>query len=229
MPTGYPRNPRSQPGPTYDFAELAAKFPSLNRLAAPESPECEQAWVEALEEKDLVPEILRDVIKLAYAHTQPRKQGARRVPDQADVDMAAIFGQDWTDDPLHVVLPRLLAQRHKSTRAFAMEIRMNRRTFQRMLLDDANPDKHYASLGEIAAIAERLGKMPQFFREYREIHVLAAMQRLIVERPDVATAIYRTSLQVKKGLVTYDRKQSPFLLAERLTTRDVDRVQTPTC
>lgn len=208
-------------GPLYDFDELAAQFPSLKRLAAPESRECEQAWVEALEEKDLVPDILRDVIKFVY-HKRGH-HGARRTPQESEVDMGDILGTDISDQPFHVAVPQLMRAQHVTTRSLAMRANLNRRTLQRMMLDEDDPAKHAPNIGDITAIGEVLRKRPSYFREYREIMVLAAYQRLIVENPEIATSLYRTYLQAKNNEVFYDRKQSPFLLPERLTARDIAR------
>jgi len=185
--------------PTYDIEDLQQQYPSLKTLAAPPSKACERAWVAAFTEKpEALEALISDLIKQAYA--TPGRIGQRPMPKEEDVNLDALLRGEFSDDPIHVVLPPLIKV---SERAFVMKIHMNRRTYQRMLLLPEDPLKYHPDMEILVRIADAVKKPPSFFLEYRLLAAQAAFVRLITERPGVATKLYRD------WIVT--TKKSPFV------------------
>lgn len=185
--------------PTYDIEDLQQQYPSLKTLAAPPSKACERAWVAAFTEKpEALEALISDLIKQAYA--VPGRIGQRPMPKEEDVNLDALLRGEFTDDPIHVCLPKLMKV---SERAFAMKLHMNRRTFQRMLLEPADPLKYHPDVEILTRVATAVKKSPSFFLEYRMLAAQAAFINLIVERPGIATKLYRDYITVNK--------QSPFV------------------
>lgn len=185
--------------PTYNLEELQEKYPSLKSLAAPTSKACQRAWVAAFTEKpDAIEHMLSDLIKQAYA--SPGRIGQRPMPKEEEVNLQALLYGDYTEDPLHESLPKLITI---SERAFVSKIRMNRRTYQRMFLPEGDPLKYYPDMEILSRIAAAVKKPASYFLEYRVMAAHAAFVQLIIDRPGIATKLYKDYLVVNK--------QSPFL------------------
>lgn len=184
---------------SYDIEELQTQFPSLKTLAAPPSKACVQAWVAAFTERPEAMEgLISDLIKQAYA--TPGRIGQRPMPKEEDVNLEVLLYGEFTDDPLHVILPKLMKV---SERAFVMRLHMNRRTFQRMMLEPEDPMKFHPDAEILTRVAGAVKKAPSYFLEYRMLAAQAAFINLIMDRPGIATKLYRDYLDV--------RKQSPFV------------------
>lgn len=184
---------------TYDMDRLQGQYPSLKTLAAPPSKACERAWVAAFTEKpEALEDLISDLIKQAYA--TPGRIGQRPMPKEEDVNLDALLRGEFTDEPIHVVLPPLIKI---SERAFAMKIHMNRRTYQRMLLTPEDPLKYHPDMEILGRVADAVKKPTSFFLEYRLLAAQAAFVRLITERPGVATKLYRDWITTTK--------RSPFV------------------
>lgn len=184
----------------YDINELQQKFPSLKTLAGPPSKACERAWVAAFTHKpEAMEAMISDLIKQAYA--VPGRIGQRPMPKEEDVNLDALLYGEYTEDPLHIALPKLIKT---SERAFCQRVFMNRRTFQRMLIADLrDPQKFWPDTDLLARIATAVKVPPSYFIEYRMMAAQSAFVRLITDRPGIATRLYRDYLE------TY--KQSPFV------------------
>ena len=194
-----PRKPRKEKAPAYDLEQLQEKYPSLKSLAAPASKAGERAWVAAFTDKpEAMEDMISDLIKQAYA--QPGRIGQRPMPKEEDVNLQALLYGEYTDEPLHVVLPKLIKI---SERAFCAKVYMNRRTFQRMMLLPGDKLKHHPDLELLERIAKAVKKPASFFIEYRMMAAQAAFLQLITDRPGIATRLYRDHLETFK--------QSPFL------------------
>jgi hypothetical protein len=185
--------------PTYDILELQQQYPSLKTLAAPPSKACERAWVAAFTEKpEALEDLISDLIKQAYA--TPGRIGQRPMPKEENVNLDALLRGEFSDEPIHVVLPPLIKI---SERAFVMKLHMNRRTYQRMLLTPENPMKYHPDMEILTRIADAVKKPPSYFLEFRLLAAQAAFIQLITERPGVATKLYRDWITTTK--------RSPFL------------------
>lgn len=190
---------RTAKAPTYDFDDLQDKFPSLKTLAGPPSKACERAWVAAFTHKpEALEALLSDLIKQAYA--TPGRIGQRPMPREEDVNLEALIHGEFTDEPLAISLPPLI---RTSERAFAMKLHMNRRTYQRMFLPDADPMRYHPDMEIMRRIAEAVKKPASYFLEYRMMAAQAAFVQLITDRPGIATRLYRDYLVTNK--------QSPFV------------------
>lgn len=193
------RKARKEKAPAYNLDELQSKYPSLKTLAGPPSKASEQAWVAAFTLKpEAMEDLISDLIKQAYA--QPGRIGQRPMPKEEDVNLDALLHGEYTEEPLHVALPKLIKI---SERAFCSKVYMNRRTYQRMLLLPGDKLKHHPDMELMERIAKAVKKPASFFIEYRLMAAQAAFVQLITNRPGIATRLYRDHLQ------TY--KQSPFL------------------
>lgn len=190
---------RTAKAPSYILEELHEKFPSLKTLAGPPSKACERAWVAAFTHKpEALEGLLSDLIKQAYA--TPGRIGQRPMPREEDVNLEALIHGEYTDQPLQLSLPPLI---RISERAFAMKLHMNRRTYQRMFLEDADPLRYHPDMEIIRRIAQAVKKPASYFLEYRMMAAQAAFLQLITERPGIATRLYRDHLDTFK--------QSPFV------------------
>lgn len=194
-----PRKPRKEKAPVYNLEELQEKYPSMKTLAGPPSKASERAWVAAFTLKaEAMEDLISDLIKQAYA--QPGRIGQRPMPKEEDVDLQALLHGEYTDEPLHEILPKLIKI---SERAFCAKVHMNRRTFQRMLLEPRDKLKHHPDMELMERIAKAVKKPASFFIEYRLMAAQAAFLQLITDRPGIATRLYRDHLETFK--------QSPFL------------------
>lgn len=146
----------------------------------------------------MIERMLSDIIKQAYA--KPGRIGQRPMPKEEEVNLAALIHGEYTDEPMHVILPKLMPG---SERAFCQKIMIGRRTFQRLLLEPGHPDKYHADMELVARIAKGVKKPPSFFLEYRQMAATAAFIQLINERPGVATRLYKDYITVEQS--------SPFL------------------
>lgn len=190
---------RAKASPNYNLEEIQEQFPSLKTLAGPPSKACERAWVAAFTEKpEALEALLSDLIKQAYA--QPGRIGQRPMPKEEDVNLHALLHGEYSDEPLQISLPPLVKI---SERAFAMKIHMNRRTYQRMFLDDTDPARYHPDMEIVRRIAAAVGKPSSYFIEYRMMAAQAAFMQLITDRPGIATRLYKDYLAVNK--------QSPFV------------------
>lgn len=168
--------------------EMDEKYPSLKLLAGPPSKASERAWVAAFSLKpEAMEELIRDLIKQQYA--TPGRIGQRPMPKEEEVDLQAMLYGDYTDEPLVVILPRMMPV---SQRMFAQRIFMGRTQFQRLLDGSYEP-----TMDEVARIAAVVKKPASFFVEYRIMAAQAAFLKMITERPGVATKLYREYLLVK--------------------------------
>lgn len=189
------RSSRVPKGPSYSIEDLQEKFPSLRTLAAPASKAGERAWVAAFTHRpEALEGILSDLIKQAYA--KPGRIGQRPMPKEEEVNLEALLSGEYSDEPLNVALPALIKI---SERAFCTKIKVSRRTYQRMMLDDGNPDKHHPDMEILRRVATAVGKPASYFLEYRLIAAQAAFVQLITDRPVIATRLYREYLEVNKS------------------------------
>lgn len=178
--------------------EIRDRYPSVSVLAGPPGAATRKAWVAVFSARpDVMQSLLTDFIKQAYA--QPGRTGQRPMPKEEEVDFQSlIYGGDFTDQPLAKALGKLVKRRRgrSSERAFVAEnlvpAGISRSQYQRILAGEYEPNAH-----EIRTLAKALGKMPTFFVEYRKMMAMAAFLNLINERPEVATMLYRTYLEVR--------------------------------
>jgi transcriptional regulator with XRE-family HTH domain len=183
---------RTTKGPSYSVDELRERYPSLKSLAAPAPKASERAWIAAFTHRpEALEGILSDLIKQAYA--KPGRIGQRPMPREEDVNLEALLSGEYTDEPLSVVLPKLVKI---SERAFCQKLYISRRMYQRMFLADGNPEKYHPDAELLTRIATAVGKSPSFFLEYRLIAAQAAFLNLITEKPVIATRIYREYLEI---------------------------------
>lgn len=191
--------PRGAKPPSYNIEQLTGQYPSLKTLAAPPGKAAQRSWVAAFTHRpEALEGMLSDLIKQAYA--KPGRIGQRPMPKEEEVNLQTLLHGEYTDEPLTVVLPKLVRSSHRD---FCHAIYMSRRMYQRIFLPDKHPDKYWPDMAEIERMAEAVGKPPSFFLEYRLMAAQAAFLQLITDRPVVATRLYRDYLQVSK--------QSPFL------------------
>lgn len=111
------------------------------------------------------------------------------MPKEAAVDFQGLIYGEENDLPLHEVLPKLI---RISERMMCSRIGMSRTQYQRLLAGRYDPD-----VNEIRKIASVVKKPPTYFIEYRKAMAVAAFLNLIEERPGIATALYRTYLEVR--------------------------------
>lgn len=190
----------SSPRKQVDINELAGTYPSMRMLAAPPGKALSGAWVAAFTARpEALESLLSDMIKQTYA--QPGRIGQRPMPREEEVNLEALLHGEYSDEPLTVILPRLVGRR--SHQQFAARILMSKRTYQRIFLPDTHKDKYWPRMDEIERIAEAVGKPASFFLEYRLMAAQAAFLRLITDRPVLATRLYKDYLEVSK--------RSPFL------------------
>lgn len=185
---------RSAKAPAYDIEVLQEKFPSLKTLAAPPSKSSERAWIAAFTHKpEALENLLSDLIKQAYA--VPGRIGQRPMPREQDVNLQALLHGEYTDEPLTLSLPPLI---RISERAFVAKVHMNRRTYQRMFLEDADPLKYHPDIEILRRLAAAVKKPASYFLEYRLMAAQAAFVQLITDRPGIATRLYRDYLETNK-------------------------------
>lgn len=170
--------------------ELVREYPSLSKLQTGSERAVELAWVATFSARpDAMHALLADFIK--QVHATPGRIGQRPMPKEELVDFKGLMYGEENDLPLREVLPKLVKV---SERAFCLRINMSRRTYQRLLLGDHDPD-----VGEIRAIATALKIPPTYFIEYRKVMAVAAFVNLLDERPGIATKLYKHYLQVRSG------------------------------
>ena len=99
-----------------------------------------------------------------------------------------MYGEQ-NDLPLTEVLPKINTL---SERAMCARIHMSKTQWRRVLDGSYDPN-----IKELRAIAEALRRPPTFFVEYRKAMAVAAFLNLIDERPGIATALYKTYLEVR--------------------------------
>lgn len=173
-----------------DFSDAHEQYPSLSWLAQPPGKATKRAWVAAFTDRpQALEDLLSDLIK--QAHAVPGRIGQRPMPKEEDVNLQALIYGDYTEEPLTDILPKLMKV---SERSFCDQLKVSRRTFQRLLSGDYDPDMEL-----IRRIAALVNKPPSFFVEYRLMAAQAAFIQLIVERPGIATRLYRDHLTVHKS------------------------------
>lgn len=171
--------------------ELEREYPSLTYLAGPPTKATKRAWVAAFNARpDAMHSLLADFIK--QVHAQPGRIGQRPMPREEQVDFQALVYGEENNEPIAVVLPKLMRQMGVSVRTFCVAIRMSRTQLQRLLAGDHDPD-----VGEIRLIAQAVRKPPTYFVEYRKAMAVAAFLNLLDEKPEFATTLYRQYLEVK--------------------------------
>jgi transcriptional regulator with XRE-family HTH domain len=188
------RQTRAPKGPSYDLDDLQQQYPSLKYLAAPATKASQRAWVAAFTHRpEALEGILSDLIKQAYA--KPGRIGQRPMPKEEEVNLEALLQGEYTEEAIHVALPKLVKI---SQVAFCAKVHISRRMYQRMMLPDSDADKYHPDMEMIQRIAAAVGKPPSYFLEYRLIAAQAAFLKLIQDRPVVATRIYREYLEVNR-------------------------------
>lgn len=190
---------RSSEKASANLDEACEKYPSLKRLAEPTGKAAKAAMTWAFTERpESMEDMLSDLIK--QAHAKPGRIGQRPMPREEEVNLDALLHGDFTEEPLHIALPKLVKI---SQRAFCAKIYMNRRLFQLMLLPPDDPRKHWPDQFTIQRIADAVGKPPSYFLEWRQMAATAAFVSMINQRPGIATHLYKNFL--------YSQKYSPFL------------------
>lgn len=152
----------------------------------------ERAWVAAFTARpEAVHALIGDFIK--QAHAVPGRIGQRPMPKEAAVDFQAMIYGHENDDPLTVVLPRLLRERGISERAFCRGLHISRTQFQRILAGEHRPQA-----AELRTLAQAVKRPPAYFVEYRKLMILEALERFMDERPNVSTTLYRDMVAVRQ-------------------------------
>lgn len=170
--------------------DLNREYPSLSKLTGPADKATKLAWVATFTARpDAMHALLADFIK--QVHATPGRIGQRPMPKEELVDFHGLLYGEENDLPLREVLPKLVKI---SERAFCLKIHMSRRTYQRLLLGDHDPD-----VGEIRSIAAALKLPPTYFVEYRKVMATAAFVSLITDRPGIATKLYKQYLEAHVG------------------------------
>lgn len=168
--------------------ELEQEYPTLKILAGPVTRANKRAWVAVFNVRpDAMHNLLGDYIKQVYA--VPGRIGQRPMPAEAQVDFQGLLYGEQNDLPIGEALRKIVPD---SERVFSARIHMSRRTYQRLLSGDYDPD-----VNEMRLIAKALKVAPTFFVEYRKSMVVAAVLNLLDERPGLASAIYRQYLEVR--------------------------------
>lgn len=189
------RQPRAPKSPSYDLVELQEKYPSLKSLAAPAgSASSQRSWVAAFTHRpEALEGMLSDLIKQAYA--KPGRIGQRPMPKEEEVNLEALLQGEYSDEPLHIALPKLVKI---SQVEFCKKLHISRRMYQRMLLPENDSSKYHPDMQLIQRLAAAVNKPPSYFLEYRLIAAQAAFLRLIQDRPVIATRLYREYLVVNR-------------------------------
>jgi transcriptional regulator with XRE-family HTH domain len=181
-------------------AEVRARYPSLQALTQPSGRASKKAWIAVFNARpDAMHSLLADFIK--QVHATPGRIGQRPMPREQEVDFHSLVYGEENEEPLTVVLPRLITI---SERAFATKIHMSRTQVQRLLTGDYDPDVY-----QLCQIAAAVKKPPTFFVEYRKAMAVAAFLSLIDARPGIATTLYRQYLEVRMGEDTQPVKAKP--------------------
>lgn len=182
-----PAKLRRRRGQGVPLEELQLRYPSLKSLVLSGG---KNSWVATFNARpDAMHSLLADYIK--QVHAKPGRIGQRPMPREAEVDFnALVFGEE-NDEPMVVVLPKLM---RVSERMFAQQTNMSRSQLQRVLRGEYEPD-----VNEIRLIAAAVRKPPVYFVEYRKAMAVAAFINLITERPGIATSLYKTYLEVHMG------------------------------
>lgn len=184
-----PKKQRRRKGGGMDPEEMVRKYPSLKFLAGPPGKATQRAWVAVFNARpDVMHNLLADFIK--QAHAQPGRIGQRPMPKEEQVDFESLVYGEQNDLPMTEVLPKLMGM---SERNFSIYAKMSKTQFQRLLKGEYHPTVH-----EIRMIAEAVHKPATFFVEYRKAMAVAAFLNLIEERPQIATSLYKTYLEVRK-------------------------------
>lgn len=179
--------------------ELYSEYPSLKKLAEPTGRAAKVAMTWAFTDRpEAMEDMLSDLIK--QAHAKPGRIGQRPMPKEEEVNLEALLHGEFSEEPLHIVLPKLVKT---SQRAICAKLYMNRRLYQLMLLPPEDPRKYWPDMYTLQRIAEAVDKPPSFFMEWRQMAATAAFVSMINQRPGIATNLYRNFL--------YSQKYSPFL------------------
>lgn len=168
--------------------DLEREFPSLSVLTSGSPKAANQAWVAVFDARpDAMHALLADFVKQVYA--QPGRIGQRPMPREEQVDLESLFYGEENEDPLPVVLKRLIKV---SARMFSVQSGISRSQVQRILDGTYDPTVH-----EIRMIAKAVKRPPLYFVEYRKAMAIAAFINLIEERPGIAMSLYKNYLEVR--------------------------------
>lgn len=184
--TEAPKRRRKPKGMTSE--EMAQGFPSLTALSGAPGRSSKMAWVAAFNvHPDAMHAMLADLIK--HAHATPGRIGQRPMPKEEQVDFQGLMYGEENELPLVEVLPKLMTV---SERVMCTQVGMSKTQWRRVADGSYDPN-----VRELREIARALKKPPTFFVEYRKAMALAAFLNLIDERPGIATALYKTYLEVR--------------------------------
>lgn len=168
--------------------QMAEQFPSLTYLSGPPAKAVQKAWVAVFNARpDAMHSLLADFIK--QAHATPGRIGQRPMPKEEQVDFEGLMYGEQNELSLTEVLPKIMTM---SERAMCARISMSKTQWRRVVDGSYDPNVH-----ELREIARALKKPPTFFVEYRKAMAMAAFLNLIEERPGIATALYKTYLEVR--------------------------------
>lgn len=168
--------------------ELEEQFPKLSDLLGPPRSALSHSWIATFsEEPQAMYSILADIIKLA--HAKPGRVGQRPMPREEEVDLDALIYGQVSNDPLTEVLPKLMTM---SERRLAQMVRVSKTMMQRILSGAYEPD-----IDQMRRIAAAVNVPPTYFLEYRIAMVMSAVNGMMAENPNVATALYRRYLVVR--------------------------------
>ena len=168
--------------------EMTREYPSLTYLSGPPTRAAQRAWVAVFNARpDAMHSLLADFIK--QAHATPGRIGQRPMPKEEQVDFQSLLYGEQNDLPLTEVLPKIM---NMSERAMVARLSMSKTQWRRVMDGSYDPD-----VNELREIAKALKRPPTFFIEYRKAMAVSAFLNLIDERPGIATALYKTYLEVR--------------------------------
>lgn len=173
--------------------ELYDKYPTLRGLVGLPSRygDSREDW-DALfaEEPDGMLRIFADIIKSEYA--AKGRVGQRPMPREEEVNVRQFLSGDFTDRPMHEVLPRLMPV---SRREFATRVGMSWTQFRRVLAGEVVPDP-----SQIRRIAKELNRSPLFFLEYRKMMMVSAMANLFESNPELMNSLVARYVRTRTGV-----------------------------
>lgn len=138
---------------------------------------------------DLFARVVKDILKADQAG--PSRPGPRPSLDygRASRRLHEMVADEFTHLPFTEALP-LLAQ-GRSVRSIAAKTGLNRNHVHRVLTGKMDPDVY-----TMREVARAFGKKPQFFREYRQIYIVAAIMERLDQVPDADVNIYKKLKEV---------------------------------
>lgn len=173
-----------------DRETLEAEYPKLSELLGPPRAALAKSWMAVfIEEPQSMYSILSDIIKLV--HAKPGRVGQRPMPREEEVDLSALIHGQVSNQPFVETLPKLMGD--LSERALARAVNMSKTQVQRMMDGEYEPD-----ISQMRRIAAAVNVPPSYFLEYRVSMVISALYNIIEENPNVATALYKRYLEVRR-------------------------------